>query len=75
MDNDPIGNGEFWKKSSDFRSYLVETCDDVFSFSSSSTDLRENILSSKSGMITGQNSDQSVLKESGFRYEKREITP
>lgn len=39
-----------WKKAGDFRSFLGESSDDVFSYSSSSSDLRESILSYKSGI-------------------------
>ena len=39
-----------WKKAGEFRSFLGESSDDVFSYSSSSTDLRESILSYKSGI-------------------------
>lgn len=39
-----------WKKAGEFRSFLGESSDDIFSYSSSSTDLRESILSYKSGI-------------------------
>ncbi|MCP4297516.1 MAG: hypothetical protein GY786_18110, partial [Proteobacteria bacterium] len=39
-----------WEKAADFRSYLVDVSDEVFSYSSSSSDLREHILSGKSGI-------------------------
>jgi hypothetical protein len=39
-----------WKKTRDFRSYLNETSGEIYSYSSSSTDLRESINSSKSGI-------------------------